>query len=180
MMRGNLASVCMGLMLAVLLLVPPLGAQDTLSAPAAEHSGLGLVIGGPSSVGLRIPLTARSALRPDLSVTRTTFNVGASESKFVNVTLGLGLLIRLRESGSLTTYVTPRIALSRNTFDNGSFTDQWFLDAALGVSAPIARRLSLFGEVGPRLTYTDQSTTSLVNRTTNVVIRSSLGATLSF
>jgi len=149
-----------------------LGAQseDTSRRPS-------LVIGGPSSVGVQFPVTARLALRPDLSLTRTTFNVSGSETKFVNVGVGIGLLVGLGEVEGLQTYLMPRVALARNTFDNGSFTDLWFFDAAFGVAAPIAKRLSFFAEIGPRVTYSDQSTPALTNRTTNLVARSSLGAT---
>lgn len=139
-----------------------------------------LVIAGPSTVGLQFPITKRLAVRPDLSLTRTTFNVSGNETKFVNLGVGIGLLVRLREFEGAHTYVTPRVALSRNTFDDGSSTDLWFFDAAFGASAAITRRLAIFGEVGPRVTYSDQSTTAVINRTTNLVARSALGATFTF
>lgn len=157
-----------------------LGAQERASAADAAAPRPALVIGGPSGVGVQMPLTRRLALRPDLSVTRTTFNVGATESKFVVVTAGLSALVALRERATLRTYAAPRVALARSTYDNGTFTDEWFFEAAFGVSTPLTPRLAIFGEVGPRVSYKDLSTAALVNRTTNVVIRSGIGATLSF
>lgn len=151
---------------------------------AAQNASLArrpaLVIAGPSTVGLQFPITARLMLRPDLSLTRLTFNVAGNETKFVNVGVGIGVLVTLSEIERLHTYVAPRVALSRNTFDDGSFTDLWFFDAAFGVAAPLTSRLAIFGEVGPRVTYTDQSTAALINRTTNLVARSALGANFSF
>jgi hypothetical protein len=161
--------------LATLVVASPLAAQDeSISRRPA------LVIAGPSTVGLLLPLTARLALRPDLAITRTTFSVSGSETKFVNLSVGLGLLVRLREFDGMHTYVTPRVALSRSTFDNGSTSDLWFFDAAFGVSAPLATRLAIFGEVGPRVTYSDQSTPGATNRNTNLVARAALGATFTF
>lgn len=157
------------------LMAPRLKAQD---APFSRRPEL--VIAGPSTVGLRFPLTSRLALRPDFAMTRTTFNVSGSETKFVTLGVGLGLLIGLGERDGVRTYVTPRVALARSTYDDGSFTDLWFFDAAFGASAPISKRLALFGEVGPRVTYSDQSTTAVTNRTTNLVARSALGATFAF
>jgi hypothetical protein len=183
--RGDLraASTPFGALFAGLLIALsalPIGAQERTDGDDTAALRPALVIGGPSSIGVQLPLTPRILLRPDLSVTRTTFNVGATESKFVVVTLGMSALVWLREREALRTYAAPRVALARSTYDNGSFTDQWFFETAFGVSAPLTRRLAIFGEVGPRVTYTDQSSVVLVNRTTNVVIRSGLGATVSF
>lgn len=151
-----------------------------LHAQTDEHRGPALVIAGPSTVGVKFPLTKRLALRPDLSLTRATFKVSATESKFVNLSVGLSVLIALSELDGLQTYAAPRIAISRNTFDNGSFTDLWFFDLAVGAAVPLTKRVAIFGEVGPRVTYTDQSTPGVVDRTTNLVGRSALGATLAF
>jgi len=160
---------------ATLVIASPLAAQDE-TVPRRPA----LVIAGPSTVGLLLPLTARLALRPDLAMTRTTFSVSGSETKFVNLGVGLGLLVRLGEFDGMHTYVTPRVALSKSTFDNGSTSDLWFFDAAFGVSAPLTTRLAIFGEVGPRVTYSDQSGPGATNRTTNLVARSALGATFTF
>jgi hypothetical protein len=171
------ATLVQGLMAAFAMLAgaAPLAAQDE-----AVSRRPALVIAGPSTVGMLWPITARLALRPDLAVTRTTFSVSGSETKFVNLGVGLGLLVRLREFDGMHTYVTPRVALSRSTFNDGSTSDLWFFDAAFGVSAPLVKRLAIFGEVGPRVTYSDQSTTGATNRTTNLVARSALGATFRF
>lgn len=139
-----------------------------------------LVIAGPSAFGLVVPITPRLRLRPDFSVSRSTFNVGSSESKFVNTSLGLSLLVALNKDLRLVTYAAPRIALSRNTYDDGSIADLWIFDTMYGAHATITPRFGLFSEVGPRVTYTDQSTPGAINRTTAATIRSSLGATLRF
>ncbi len=171
------------LLTAVVVAATPLGAQGE-AQDALQGEALGrrpaLVIAGPATVGLQIPLSARLTLRPDLSITRTTFNVSGNESKFVNLGLGLGLLVRLGQFDGMHTYVAPRVAISRSTFDDGSTSDLWFFDAAFGVSAPVTKRLAIFGEVGPRVTYSDQSTSTVENRTTNLVARSALGVTFAF
>jgi hypothetical protein len=157
------------------LVAPALGAQES-----ATPNRPALVIGGPSTLGLEFPITERWTLRPDLSLTRTTFSVSGNETKFANLGVGLGLLIGLGEHEGVRTYAMPRVAISRTTFDDGGISDLWFFDAAFGASAPVTKRLALFGEIGPRVTYSDNSTASGTNRTTNLVARSSIGINYTF
>lgn len=157
--------------------IAPAAAAAQEDAPSRRPA---LVIGGQSTVGVSIPVTKRMSLRPDLSLTYSTFNSPGMESSLLNLGLGVGVILHLRDLEGVTTYLAPRIAVTRAIPDVGSSSDLWLADVALGLSAPLAKRLALFAELGPRYSYAERTNPLAAARTASISARSVMGATFSF
>ncbi len=154
---------------------------DPTPSPAADAPpGRALVIAGPSSLGLLLPLGGRWSLRPDVSLTKTTFKVAGSTSRITVESVGLSVLYAMSRQAPLTTYLAPRAAISRTVFNDGSHTDTWIFDALYGADVTVGDRFSVFGEGGLRFTNVRPPSAGGSNTSSSLSLRSHLGVTVRF
>lgn len=157
-----------------------------LSAPASvlraqDAPRVALVLAGPSSLGVELKVLPRVHLRADGSLSRTTFTINGAESTTTSAGGGLSVLLGLRGDGDrVWTYLAPRVAIARVTFDDGTYADTFIGDALFGTRVSIARRVALFGEGGLRITTADNSTAATSNTNIAFALRSHLGLNISF
>lgn len=158
-------------------------------APAVSDAGLraqdaprlALVLAGPSSLGVELKVLPRVHLRVDGSMSRTTFTINGAESTTTSTGTGLSVLFGLGGDGDrVWTYLAPRVALARVTFDDDTFADTFIGDALFGTRVSFARRVALFGEGGVRITTADNSTPATSNTNVAFALRSHLGLNISF
>lgn len=140
-----------------------------------------VVFGGPSTLGLIVPISARWALRPDLSYARTTFKVAGTTSNISVIGLGAGALITLHERDALRDYLAPRVGISRTIYNDGSHADTWIFDALYGAHWKLGARVGVFGEGGARFTNVRPASSPGSNSSSaGLSLRSNLGLTLGF
>jgi hypothetical protein len=174
-------------------------AQD--SGQTEDSRRTGLTMGYPASIGLIVYVTDKVAVRPDLSLSRTSTD--ASGSGIVNTSatsdiwsIGAGVsgLFYVGKWDSLRTYVTPRFAYSRSTTSSSTNSVSapfsantlraYSIGASLGAEYSLGRRFGVFGETG--FGYTDQkisTSDSLFRNETDSHVwstRTGVGAILRF
>jgi len=134
-----------------------------------------VVLGGPSVIGVLLPLNERWALRPDASLQRTKFEVGNTATVIWNQGLGLSLIRELRSVANVSTYLAPRIGLARTKLGDGTNSDTWLFDLPLGARATVASRFEIFGEAGLRASRNRQPAGGSSNTTETAALRSAIG-----
>ncbi len=151
------------------------------AARAQDAPRVALVLAGPSTIGVELKILPRVHLRADGSMSRTTFTINGAESTTTSAGAGLSVLIGLgTDSDRVWTYLAPRAALARVTFDDGSYADTFIGDALFGTRVTLARRVALFGEGGVRFTTADNSTMATSNTNVAFALRTHLGLNISF
>jgi hypothetical protein len=172
---GTLAAITIGL------LAPAASAQD--------DPRVGITMGYPASVGIIWQVNDRVALRPEVSVQKssgeftstTSFSVGAttatttttSTSDAWQVGVGLSALFYLTTHDALRTYVSPRWSYVRTSTTSSSaglpppiqtsssVGNGQFVSGSFGAQYALGKRFGLFGEVGVGYTHAD-NTPSLI------------------
>ena len=167
------------------------------SAAAQEEHRVGLTAGYPAAVGLVWHVSDRLALRPEVSIARTTTNTiisaydgGESTLNSWSVGVSLSGLIYLASWGDLRTYLSPRFAYTWNRATSksegwnpgGSTTKSpsYALSGSVGAEYALARRLSVYFEAG--LGYSDQHQNSsfIETSTRSWSTRTGVGAVFYF
>lgn len=151
------------------------------SAQSAER--VSLVIGGPSHVGLAIPLGARFTLRPDLAYDYNTIGGSVGDASNSELQFGIGLLHELSRDDRLRTYIVPRVAFFAFTGDSPVDIEQYLVSLSAGAHGAITDRFGIFAEVGPGLEYSERTTSAPFPGTAVLrswSIRSGIGATVRF
>lgn len=192
-------------------LVSALGLMVVTAGPAAaqDAGSLGATMGYPGAVGVIWHVTDRIALRPDVTLTRsssesTTTGPGffpgtelssTTTSEGWGTTVGLSALVTVRTIERLRIYLTPRLAWSHSSSDNQAgvsgnrssydvATRGLVTSASVGTQYGLHDHFAIFGEVG--LQYSDLETNSDYpgsrNRTdsTSFGLRSAVGVTVYF
>lgn len=160
-----------------LVLVAPLRGQSA-SEESENARRPALVLGGPSVIGVLLPLSDRWALRPDASLQRTEFKVGTTSTVIWNQGIGLSVIRSLGGVGTVSTYLAPRVGLARTKLGDGSNSDTWVFDVPLGVRAAVASRVDIFGEAGLRATRNRQPSGGSSNTTETASLRSAIGISI--
>jgi hypothetical protein len=160
--------------LLILVLAFPVRAQNA-RADAEEARRPAIVLGGPSVVGLLLPISDRWSLRPDASIQRTEFKVGTTSTVIWNQGIGLSVIRNLGGVGQVFTYVAPRIGLARTKLGDGSNSDTWLFDLPVGARAAITPRFEIFGEAGLRASRNRQPSGGSSNTTETAALRSAIG-----
>lgn len=181
-------------------------AVSARTGAAQDNGGVGLVMGYPGAVGVVWHVTERLALRPDVTLSRSTSESTTTASGLFptsstttstswSTTAGLGALITVTRLERVRIYVAPRVAWMRNTSDNraGVSGDLAAFDvtttglvssASAGTEYRPHDHFAVFGELG--LQYSELTTTSAFtgsrNRTENTSagVRSAVGVTVYF
>jgi hypothetical protein len=148
------------------------------TASAQDTPRVGISMGYPASIGVIWEVTERLALRPEISVQKssgessdfislgvstgeiqdTTTIDASSTSDLWQVTVGLSALVYLSKHDALRTYVSPRWAYSRMSNSTvsslsdlrnfGSTASGHVISGSFGAQYALGRRFSAFGEVG--------------------------------
>jgi len=161
-------------LLLILTFAMPARAQD--ASEAAENARRpAIVLGGPSAIGFLLPLSDRWALRPDASLQRTEFTVGATSTVIWNQGIGVSAIRELGGRGGVHTYLAPRIGLARTKLGDGTNSDTWLFDLPIGVRAPVTSRIEIIGEAGLRASRNRQPSGGSANTTETAALRSAIG-----
>jgi hypothetical protein len=137
-----------------------------------------IVLGGPSVIGVLLPLNERWALRPDASLLRSKFTVETTSTVIWSQGIGLSVIRNLSGAGNFDTYIAPRVGLARIKLGDGSNSDTWIFDIPVGIRAPVASRVDLFGEAGLRASRNRQPSGGSANTTETAAIRSAIGVNI--
>jgi hypothetical protein len=181
------------------------------ATPAVAQDGprVGIAMGYPAAVGVVWHITDAFALRPDVSVTRTStetvtsigplFPGGApvtsrNTSRSWSTSAGVSALFYVRTIDRLRFYVVPRAAYLRSTVDledDSGFasafdtdTTGYLASGAFGAQYAVHDRFVVFGEIGAQ--YSSQKSKTSFSTTRNETesraagLRSAIGATLYF
>jgi hypothetical protein len=148
------------------------------TASAQDDSRVGITMGYPASIGILWQATERVALRPEITLSRTSAESTATSSLTVftpdgrlitstttsrltndlwQVSAGLSALFYLTKHDALRTYLSPRWAYTRSS--NSSTSDRTaivtsgdstgqFVGGSVGAQYALGRRFSVFGEIG--------------------------------
>jgi opacity protein-like surface antigen len=149
-------------------------------AQQQRQPAVGVVMGYPAAIGVLWNVSDRFALRPEVSVTRSTADsttAGAApivsslaSSDTWSTGIGLSALWYFTSGDALRTYVSPRFAYSRATNTNSNTTTSgsstitgtnavsatYAGSGSIGAQYSLHRRFAVFGELG--ITYTDVET----------------------
>jgi hypothetical protein len=148
------------------------------AASAQDIPRVGISMGYPGTIGVIWQVTGAVALRPEISIQKSSgestdfisFGVSAGESldrstidassrsDLWQVTVGVSALFYLSKHDALRTYLSPRWAYSRmsnNTVSSlsdlrnfGSTASSQFISGSFGGQYALGRRFGAFGEVG--------------------------------
>jgi hypothetical protein len=176
-----------------------LGLIVFLSLPAsslAQDKGQsGVVVTTPTSVGLIWHASDRVALRPDFSFSRSTVDSGdeIADASTSSYSLGISVLLYLRQWDDLRAYVSPRFsyatATSRIDASNGSQINRssaaiYGFGGSFDAHYVLGPRFGVFGETGLNIIHQTSETESsfpIADRITKgVAVRSALGVVLYF
>lgn len=172
---------------------------------AAQDAGaVGVAMGYPGALGVVWHVTDGIALRPDVSVTRsssetTSTGLGGTlttvnTAEGWNTAVGLSVLVTVKTVERLKVYVAPRLAWSYSRSDNesGAGTAIAFTTTTKGVIASgsfgaqylLHDRFAIFGELGLQYSGLDNTSDFSGSRSsgdsTTVGLRSAVGATFYF
>jgi hypothetical protein len=145
------------------------------TASAQDDPRVGIVMGYPASIGVMWQVTDGVALRPEVGVQKASNEVTATSSPSVGgatitnssvnvndnwqVGIGLSALFYLSKPDKLRTYISPRWAYTRTSSTSattpasganstGSTGNGNFVSGSFGAQFALARRFSVFGEIG--------------------------------
>jgi len=176
---------------------------------AAQEAGdVGVTMGYPGAIGVVWHITDRVAVRPDLTLSRTTSESRTTGGLFEGQSLaasntsegwgsavGLSALVNVRTIERLRLYLSPRLAYSYSSSDNetgltGSLsaftatTTGLVASGSFGTQYNVHDRFAIFGELG--LQYTSLTTESDFpgsrneSDSTTLGLRSAVGVTFYF
>ena len=155
-----------------------------ISARAQDAPRVGLTMGYPSSVGVIWRLNDRVAVRPEVTLSRSTGDVtGSDVSGLSPITtndstgagVGISALFYLHRWDGLRTYVSPRFSYSRisasastsgSTLLSDSTASLYLTSGSFGAQYSLGRHFGLFGEIG--LGYTATTTTATSTLTISI------------
>lgn len=185
-------------------IVAVLAAGAARPAAAQQAGDVGVAAGYPGALGVVWHITDGIALRPDLSVTRTTSETTSTglggtlttvnKAEGWNTTVGLSVLVTVKTLERLKVYVAPRLAWSYASSDNesGAGTAIAFTTTTKGVIASgsfgaqylLHDRFAIFGELGLQYSGLDNTSDFPGSRSsgdsTTLGLRSAVGATFYF
>jgi hypothetical protein len=133
----------------------------TTPARAQDERQVGLTMGYPASVGLLWHVADNIAIRPELSLSRSSveassldFGVDGTDGWMLGT--GVSVLAYLQSGNSLRTYVSPRFTYSRsestssgeNVTDRETIGTNYSVSGFFGAQYALGDRFSVFGEVG--------------------------------
>jgi hypothetical protein len=154
------------------------------AARAQDRARVGLTMGYPSSVGVVWQVSDRVALRPELTLSRSTGDsstndlagaVPVSTNDSTGVGAGASALFYLHRWEGLRTYVSPRFSYARTstsastagtTSTAESTVSSYLTSGSFGAQYSLGRHFGLFGEIG--LGYSATSTALTSTLTTGV------------
>jgi hypothetical protein len=134
----------------------------SVAAGAQDAGKTGLAIGYPGGIGVLWHASDKVAVRPDITVSRSTSEGTTSDDSW-GVGTDLTVLFYLKKSGNLRTYVAPRFSYTRTsstlqitiasaqsttTTSNKSTTNSSGGAGLFGVQYSASPRFSVFGEAG--------------------------------
>ena len=124
-----------------------------MPAMAQEPGKVGLVMTSDSNVALRIEVTERVAIRPEVGFIRTTTDSLGSERTTTGWSPGLSLLFRIKSWDRTGLYLAPRWTYSRSTIGETSNSGSGkatghAVSGLIGAQHNITDRFGVFGEVG--------------------------------
>ena len=144
------------------------------AAGAQERGRVGIAMGYPSLVGVVWHVADRLAIRPEISIARTTGDSSVSlsfpgselSSESTQVGVGMSALVFVGRWDALRTYVSPRFVYSRATTTSSSSSlsategtsAAYLTTGSFGAQYSLGSRFGVFGELG--LTYTAAKTAS--------------------
>jgi hypothetical protein len=158
-------------------------------ASAQEAGSIGITMGYPSQVGVLWQVTDRIALRPEVTLSRTSIEttitspLGATigESDGWSVGVGLSALLRLQQWDDVRTYVSPRFEYTRTSSTlsvvrgpSSTTGSGYGAGGAFGVQYSPARHFGVFGEVG--IHYSHAENTQLNSTTSGYTLSTRSGA----
>ena len=147
-------------------------------ARAQDEGKVGLTMGYPSSVGVVWKVAEGVALRPEITLSRSTGDsstddllgaVPVSTNDSTGVGAGISALFYIHRWEGLRTYVSPRFSYSRistsastsgSTSTTESTTSSYLTSGSFGAQYSLGRHFGLFGEVGLGYTATSTALTS--------------------
>jgi hypothetical protein len=170
-----------GVLAAALIVI---GAQ---AARAQEAGTVGLVMTSGSSVGLTIQATDAIALRPTISISRSTSPGFADGERTTTAwSPGASLLLFVKSWDATRLYVSPQWVHNRATSNEAGTgelkaTSNTF-NAMLGVQHALGARFAVFGEVGGSRSSSESTSqgVSLGGKNTNWSSRSTIGGIFFF
>ncbi len=178
-------------------------------ASAQDAGAVGLTMGYPGALGIVWQVTDRFAIRPDVSVTRTSSDstttatglFGGAPLSSTNTSegwgsaVGLSALVTVGSIDRLRLYVTPRVAYSHASsdsetgFDGGlsaltASTKGVIASGSFGAQYNVHYRFALFGELGAQYasltTRSDFPGSKSKTDSTSLGLRSAVGVAFYF
>ena len=162
-------------------------------AGAQDVPKIGLTMGYPSAIGVQWQIADRVAVRPEITLTRSTGDSTSNDllgttplstNDSTGVGAGLSALFYVARWESLRTYVSPRFAYTRTTTSasttpgtstSDSTTSAYSTSGSFGAQYSLGRHFGVFGEVG--LGYT--SVTTALTSTLTLGVVSSVGGVVT-
>jgi hypothetical protein len=163
-------------------------------ASAQDEPKIGVTMGYPSAIGVQWQIADRIAVRPEITLTRSTGDSTSNDllgtaplstNDSTGVGVGLSALFYVARWESLRTYVSPRFAYSRTTTSatttpgsstSDSTSSAYVTSGSFGAQYSLGRHFGVFGEIG--LGYT-AVTTALTSTLTLGVAASAGGVVTS-
>lgn len=186
-------------------LVVVLAVSAARGAAAQDAGAVGVVMGYPGALGVVWHVTDGIALRPDVSLTRSTSETTStglggtlttvSTGEGWNTAVGLSALVTLKTVDRLRLYVAPRLAWSYSNSENGSgaagtgiafttTTKGLIGSGSFGTQYQLHDRFAIFGELGLQYSGLDSTSDFPGSRSsgdsTTIGLRSAVGATFYF
>jgi len=158
------------------------------AARAQDQARVGLTMGYPSSVGVIWQAAERVALRPEITLSRSTGDsatndlLGAapvSTTDSTGVGVGVSALFYLHRWDGLRTYVSPRFSYARtstsasttsSTSTSEATTSAYLTSGSFGAQYSLGRHFGLFGEIGLGYTSTSTALTSTLTLSATSVV----------
>lgn len=137
--------------LALLLLAPA-------TALAQEERTVGLSMGYPSSVAVLWHATERVAVRPEITFSTTSTDVGERDASGSAFSAGASVLFYTLQRDALSTYIAPAYGYARGTNESSTGLESTSrahnISGSFGVQYRLGERVSVFGETGISFTTT--------------------------
>ena len=139
------------------------------SVVAQETGKVGLTMGFPGSIGVLWHATDNLAVRPEISFSWSSSEIGSSESDVSTFSTGASVLFYLRKWENLATYASPRYAFARTTSSSDAAfggesertSRSHLFSGSFGAQYWLGQRFSAFGELG--LAYQRSSSDSNID-----------------
>lgn len=178
---AHMKRASIGLFLFVVIGVPGI-------ARAQDEGKVGLTMGYPSSIGVIWQAADRVALRPEITLSRSTGDsstndlLGASPvstNDSTGVGAGVSALFYLHRWEGLRTYVSPRFSYARTstsasttsaTSTSESTVSSYLTSGSFGAQYSLGRHFGLFGEIGLGYTATSTALTSTLTTSFTSVV----------